>query len=114
LHTHISTQNNIYLNEFLSENVLWINSKEASSLGIENGRMVEITSRAGSGKIKAFVTDLIHPESVFLLHGFGHRAKSASRSYNKGISDAELQENLMDKIGGSPALHDTFVNVRAA
>jgi thiosulfate reductase/polysulfide reductase chain A len=38
----------------------------------------------------------------------------ATRSYNKGVSDSLLQENISDKVGGSPALHDTFVTVKAA
>jgi thiosulfate reductase/polysulfide reductase chain A len=114
LHTHISTQNNPYLNEIISENVLWINEDKASELGIKDGDTVEVSSSVGSGKIKAKVTDLIHPEAVFMLHGFGHEAKSATRSYKKGLSDAVLQENITDKIGGSPALHDTFVTVKPA
>jgi thiosulfate reductase/polysulfide reductase chain A len=60
------------------------------------------------------VTDLIHPEVVFMLHGFGHEAKLATRSYNKGVSDCLLQENISDEIGGSPALHETFVTVNLA
>ena len=112
LHTHIATQNNPYLNEIISENVLWINNNQAGKLGIGDGDTVEVSSNVGSGKIKAKVTDLIHPEAVFMLHGFGHMAKSATRSYNKGLSDAVLQENLTDRIGGSPALHDTFVRVK--
>lgn len=114
LHTHISTQNNPYLNEIVSENVLWINKNKAAELQIKDGDTVEVSSSVGSGKIKAKVTDLIHPEAVFMLHGFGHQAKSATRSYNKGLSDAVLQENLTDIIGGSPALHDTFVTVKPA
>jgi len=114
LHTHISTQNNPYLNEIISENVLWINYDKAGELGIKDGDTVKVSSSVGSGKIKAKVTDLIHPEAVFMLHGFGHMAKSATRSYNKGLSDAALQENLTDRIGGSPALHDTFVTVKPA
>jgi len=114
LHTHVSTQNNPYLNELSSENVLWINSEKAADLGINDGDLVEVSSKVGSGKIKAFVTDLIHPEAVFMLHGFGHDSKSATRSYNMGVSDALLQENISDMIGGSPALHDTFVTVKQA
>jgi thiosulfate reductase/polysulfide reductase chain A len=64
--------------------------------------------------MKAFVTELIHPETVFLLHGFGHQAKSATRSYNRGVSDCVLQENVSDIVGGSPALHETFVTVKTA
>jgi thiosulfate reductase/polysulfide reductase chain A len=114
LHTHVSTQNNAYLNEICPENELWINTAKAAELGISNGDMVEIASSVGSGEMKAKVTDLIHPEAVFMLHGFGHEAKRASRSYNKGVSDSVLQENIYDKIGGSPAYHDTLVTVKAA
>ncbi|MCF8080876.1 MAG: molybdopterin-dependent oxidoreductase [Desulfobacterales bacterium] len=111
LHTHVSTQNNPYLNEIVGENVLWINSGKAKELGIGDRDEVEIASNRGKGRIRALVTDLIHPETVFILHGFGHEVKLASRSYNRGVSDSLLQENISDKIGGSPALHETFVTV---
>jgi thiosulfate reductase/polysulfide reductase chain A len=111
LHTHVSTQNNPYLNEIVPENVLWINAAKAGELGIKNGDLVEVASPQGSGKIKAFVTEMIHPETVFMLHGFGHEAKAATRSYNRGVSDSALQENISDEVGGSPALHETFVTV---
>ena len=114
LHTHVSTQNNPYLNELVPENVLWINSAKAAELGVKTGDVVEVASSCGKGNIKAFVTDLIHPETVFMLHGFGHQAKAATRSFNKGVSDSLLQENVMDKVGGSPALHETFVTVNPA
>jgi thiosulfate reductase/polysulfide reductase chain A len=114
LHTHLSTQNNPYLHEISPVNVLWINTRKAAELGIKNNDVVEVTSEKGGGKIKAFVTDMIHPETVFMLHGFGHEAKLASRSYNKGVSDCLLQKNVSDIIGGSPALHETFVTVNPA
>jgi thiosulfate reductase/polysulfide reductase chain A len=112
IHTHVSTQNVPYLNELESENVLWINTAKADELGIKNNATVEVASPVGKGQIKAFVTDLIHPEAVFMLHGYGHEAKRAKRSFNKGLSDALLQENVYDKVGGSPAFHDTFVTVK--
>jgi thiosulfate reductase/polysulfide reductase chain A len=111
LHTHLSTQNNPYLSEIVGENELWINSAKASELGIGNQDEVEVASERGKGRIRARVTDLIHPETVFMLHGFGHEAKRATRSYNRGVNDALLQKNVSDKIGGSPALHETFVTV---
>ena len=114
LHTHVSTQNVEYLNELCGENLLWINAGKAAELGIADKAMVEIASSCHSGKMRAHVTDMIHPDCVFLLHGFGHQAKRAERSCNRGVSDAALQENIFDKVGGSPAYHDTFVNVKAA
>jgi thiosulfate reductase/polysulfide reductase chain A len=47
LHTHVSTQNNPYLNEICSENILWINDERAAALGIKNGDTVEVFFRAG-------------------------------------------------------------------
>jgi thiosulfate reductase/polysulfide reductase chain A len=114
LHTHVSTQNNLYLSELFSENRLWINSGKAAALGIRSNDMVDVTSACGTGKIKSYVTDLIHPEAVFMIHGFGHEAKLATRCYNQGLSDSVIQENISDRIGGSPALHDTFVTVKPA
>lgn len=114
LHTHVSTQNNPYLAEIVPENVLWINKERAAELGIANNALVEVASKVGAGQLRAFVTDLIHPDTVFMLHGFGHQSSRATRSYKKGVSDSLLQENISDKVGGSPALHDTFVSVKPA
>jgi thiosulfate reductase/polysulfide reductase chain A len=114
LHTHVSTQNNPYLNDLCGSNQLWINDKQAEKHGIKDGDWVKISSKVGKGEMRAKVTDLIHPEAVFMLHGFGHQAQKASRSYNRGVNDAELMENLSDRVGGSPALHDTFVTVTPA
>lgn len=114
LHTHVSTQNNPYLSEIVPENLLWINTRRASELGITDGALVEVASSRGAGKIKAYVTDFIHPETVFMLHGFGHEAQAATRCFNKGVSDSLLLENISDTVGGSPALHETFVTVKCA
>jgi len=114
VHTHVSTQNNPYLSELVPENTLWLNTEEAQKLGIANGQYVEVTSDHGFGKIKAFVTDFIHPEAVFMLHGFGRQVPATTRCNGKGASDTALQENVSDMIGGSPGLHETFVRVRPA
>ncbi len=111
-HTNVMTQNNPYLNELVPENVLWINKERAAALGIQNGDLVEIASSVGKGQLKAFVTDMIHPEAVFMLHGFGHQEPESRRSYQKGVADAVIQEDIMDRIGGSPALDHTLVSVR--
>ncbi len=111
-HTHVSTQNNPYLHELVPENRLWIHTSEADRLGIKDGDWVEVSSRVGSGQIRAYVTDLIHPEAVFMLHGFGHEARLATRSFNRGVADGVLQENVSDTIGGSPALDHTVVTVK--
>ena len=112
-HTHVSTQNNLYLSELVPENLLWINDKAAGRLGIKDGDYVEVASPLKTtGKIKAKVTDMIHPEAVFMLHGFGKTVPAQTRCYQRGASDALLQENVYDRVGGSPAYDNTLVQVR--
>jgi thiosulfate reductase/polysulfide reductase chain A len=113
VHTHVSTQNNLYLSELVPANELWINTKAAAAQGIKDGQKVEVLSPLGTkGVLKAKVTDFIHPEAVFMLHGFGKTVPAQTRCYQKGASDALLQENISDKAGGSPALDETLVTVR--
>jgi thiosulfate reductase / polysulfide reductase chain A len=114
VHTHVSTQNNPYLSELFPENTLWVNKARAQALGIQDGQKVRMVSNVGTDTIKAFVTDLIHPDAVFMVHGFGHEAERATRCFRKGVSDSVLQASMTDQVGGSPALHDTFVSVRPA
>jgi thiosulfate reductase / polysulfide reductase chain A len=112
-HTHVSTQNNLYLSELVPENLLWINSEAAGRLGIKDGGNVEVSSPLKTmGQLKAKVTDLIHPEAVFMLHGFGKTVPAQTRCYLKGASDALLQENIADPVGGSPAYDSTTVQVK--
>ncbi len=113
-HTHVSTQNNPYLNELVPENELWINSARAAKLGVKNGEYVEAMSSVGVSRIRARVTDFIHPEAVFMLHGFGKTVPVQTRSYARGASDALIQENISDRVGGSPVYDDTIVRVRPA
>ena len=49
-----------------------------------------------------------------MIHGFGHEAATAARCFRKGLSDSVLQENVTDRVGGSPAFHETLVTVKPA
>jgi len=111
-HTNVMTQNNLYLNHLVPENRLWINDIRARELGIKDNDLIEVSSKAGTGRMRAFVTDLIHPEGAFMLHGFGHNEVESKRSYQKGAADALFQSRIYDKIGGSPALDHNWVTVR--
>ncbi len=117
VHTQGHTVNNPMLFEQMSENVLWINSAEAKKLGVEDGGWVQVSNGNYSGRIKAKVTDLIHPEAVFMVHGFGHTLPVESRALEKGVADQRLMEgglDLWDPAGGAVALQEHFISVRKA
>ncbi|MEW6266871.1 MAG: molybdopterin-dependent oxidoreductase [Thermodesulfobacteriota bacterium] len=115
LHTQGHTLNNPLLSEALSENDLWIHPQAAAASGLGDGDWVELKNGAYTARIKARVTDLIHPQCVFMLHGFGHRLPVESRAYGRGAADNELMTEGLAKwnpAGGALSMQENFVTVR--
>jgi len=114
-HTQGHTVNNRALYELMDENVLWINDKEAEKLGIEDGDTVTVGRNGHTEKIKARVTEFIHPDGVFVVHGFGHTLPVESRAYGRGLADNRFMQGSLDKwdpAGGAMALQESFVTVK--
>jgi len=60
---------------------------------------------------------MIHPEAVFVIHGFGHKLPVESRAYGKGLADNKFMKGGLDKwdkAGGAIAYQEHFVKVRKA
>lgn len=114
---HGQSNNNPVLSELLGTNKLWINSAEAKKLGIANGDMVEISNGDAHGTIEAKVTDFIHPQAVFMLHGFGKDIPALTRAYGKGLADQAFMKGKLtewDSAGGGLSLCESFVTVKPA
>jgi thiosulfate reductase/polysulfide reductase chain A len=116
-HTQGHTVNNPMLFEQMPENVLWINTVEAAKLGISDGETVKVSQNGYSENIKAKVTDMIHPEAVFVIHGFGHQLPIESRAFGKGLADNKFMRGglqVWDQAGGAIAYQEHFVKVSKA
>ncbi len=117
LHTQGHTVNNPLLHEQMPENVVWINTARAKALGIADGDLVEVANSGRSGRLRAFVTEFIHPEAVFMVHGFGHTLPVESRAKGRGVADNELMPQGIrktDKGGGGVCMQEHFVTLRKA
>ena len=115
LHTQGHTVNNPMLYEQVPVNPLWINRKAAENLGIQEGDAVAVTQNGYSETTQAKLTDMIHPEAVFVLHGFGHRLPVESLAFGKGIADNKFMTGglqVWDQAGGAIAYQEHFVEVR--
>ncbi len=115
LHTQGHTVNNHLLFEQMPENLLWINTDAARELNIDDGDRVEVSQNGYGETITARVTDLIHPEAVFVIHGFGHTLPVESRARGRGLADNKLMKgglDLWDPAGGAIAFQEHFVSVR--
>ncbi|MCL4534530.1 MAG: molybdopterin-dependent oxidoreductase [Bacteroidetes bacterium] len=113
-HTGTSTQNNAWLQNQRPENELWINAARAARLSISSGDWVQVSSDVGSVRVKARATETIHPEAVYLAHGFGHKVRQQRLSFGKGVNDNVLIADRSEPLAGGAALNETLVQVRPA
>ncbi len=110
--TQNSTQNNPMLLDLMRENYLWINHEDAAKKGIGFGDTVEVESRVGKVRIKAYPTPKIIPGVVFFVHGFGSESTGMTFGYRNGASDNHIIEDRIEAVHGSAAMHETIVDVR--
>lgn len=110
LHTHSRTMNNKWLMEYQGENVLWINTSTAASLGINNGSIVWIENQNAKARAKAKVTRRIHPKVVGMVHGFGHWG-FGSTAKNRGTNDTQFLSGKAEKLSGMARHKECAVRV---
>lgn len=111
-HTGTGTQNNAYLAALADENQLWIHPARAARLGVENDSWVVVKSEIGQVRVKAKLTEGIHPEAVWLAHGYGHSVANQKLSFGKGANDNLLVGVRAEPMAGGAALAETIVTVR--
>ncbi len=115
VHAHGHTINNPLLHELMPDNTIWINKRSAAKMGVREGDLVDVIAHDGTtGVIKAHVTEFIHPEAVYVVHGFGRQVPLQTRAYHAGMSDQKIQKGLlldMDEAGGGLCLCESFVSV---
>ena len=117
LHVEGHTVNNPLLFKQMPENVLWIHPDAAGRAGIADGDAVTVSGPGGTGRIKARLTGLIHPEAVFMLRGFGRTLPVESRARGQGLADTALMAGgleISDPLGGGLALQEHVVSVSKA
>jgi thiosulfate reductase/polysulfide reductase chain A len=117
LHTQGHTVDNPVLFARMPENVLWLNAARAADLGIADGDQVAVSGDGRGGRLRAFVTEFIHPEAAFLVHGFGHDLPVETRARGRGVADNGLMNGGLfatDPYGGGVAMQEHFVRVRKA
>ncbi len=112
-HTFGRTQNNPLLFELMPENAVWINPVTAGEHGIGNGEYIRLKNPEGtiSNRVRVRVTERIRPDSVFIVHGFGHTDKRLRLTQGVGASDALLMSRVaIDPISGGTGMRVNYVS----
>jgi thiosulfate reductase/polysulfide reductase chain A len=110
--TQSGTTNNAMLRDLIPTNYLWINKRVAKEKGIKFGDMVEVKSEVGTVHLKAYPTEKIAPNQIFMLHGFGSESKGLELAYGNGANDAAVIKDDIEPVYGAAVMHSTNVEVR--
>jgi thiosulfate reductase/polysulfide reductase chain A len=110
--TQSGTTNNMMLRDFIPTNYVWINKRVAKEKGIIFGDMVEVSSKVGKIRLKAYPTEKIAPNQTFMLHGFGGSSKGMEMAYGNGGNDARIIVDEIEPVYGAAAMHLTDVEIR--
>ena len=110
--TQSGTTNNVMLRDLIPTNYIWINSRVAKKRGIKFGDMLEVKSSIGKINIKAYPTEKIAPNQIFMLHGFGGSSEAMEFAYGNGGNDAAIIEDKIEPVYGAAVMHETDVEIR--
>jgi thiosulfate reductase/polysulfide reductase chain A len=113
-HTFGRTINNPQLFELMPENVVWVHPAVAATLGVASGDYVQLENPEGrrSNRVRVRVTQRIRPDSVFIVHGFGHTDARQRLARNVGADDAALMHNVkLDPVMGGTGMRASFVTL---
>lgn len=81
-----------------------IHPKDAETLSINEGQMVQVSSEVTSVQIAAEITEDIMPGSISIPHGWGHHrsgTKMAIAEAHAGVSFNDLADDtLLDTVSG--------------
>ncbi len=113
-HTFGRTINNPQLFELMPENTVWVHPRAAAVHGLASGDYVRLENPEGrrSNPIRVRVTERIRPDSVFMVHGFGHSDERQRLAHGVGADDAALMHNVkIDPVAGSTGMRASFVTL---
>ena len=103
----------------MPENAVWIHPSAAGRHRLASGDYVELENPQGrrSNRVRVRVTERIRPDSIFIVHGFGHTDERQRLARGVGADDAALMHNVkIDPIMGGTGMRAnvvTFVKERA-
>ncbi|MEN8128994.1 MAG: molybdopterin dinucleotide binding domain-containing protein, partial [Pseudomonadota bacterium] len=113
-HTFGRTINNPLLFELMPENCVWVHPAAAAKTGVANGEYVHLKNPEGiqSNPVRVRVTQRIRPDSIFLVHGFGHTDPRLRLAQGAGADDSGLMHNVkIDPVMGGTGMRASFVTL---
>jgi len=116
-HSHTATANIPYLLQITKDydaERLWINAARAKALGIADGDWVMVKSKLAAKKVRAKVTERLHPDAVYLPAGYGSWSPYLKQANGFGISMNDFTAYQTEPISGHAMMMEVVVEVEKA
>jgi anaerobic selenocysteine-containing dehydrogenase len=94
-HIHSRSANSKWLTEIAHRNPIWIHTKDAKRLGVNNGDLLKITTEIGWFVDKVWVTESIKPGVVACSHHIG-RWRRQNDQGNRFMTNTVTIKNISD------------------
>jgi thiosulfate reductase / polysulfide reductase chain A len=114
VHTFSRTQTNPLLHDLMPDNEVWVHAATAAKLGLKHRDWVTLKNQDGvvSNRIRVKATQRIREDCVYMVYGFGHKAKALKTAYLKGASAGALNTRYAtDPLMGATSIHGNFVTL---
>jgi len=114
-HSHAFTSNNEYLmamSERYDGTYMWINTSRAKKLGIENGDTVTVESSIAKNQVQVKVTELLHPECVWVPSTYGGFSPNNKTAYNVGVNFNDFIPVMVEPHSGTTMSQEVVVKIR--
>ncbi len=96
----------------------WLHPDDAARIGVADGELARVTSRAGEVEVPVEVTDAIMPGVVSIPHGWGHGVDgtrlSVAREHAGVNSNLLGDEQVVDPVSGNAVLNGVPVQISSA
>lgn len=118
-HSHSVTSNNPYLQAITKRyngEWMWMNGARARQLGIKNGDIATVRATVTNGRevakqVKVKVTELVHPESVWIANGYGNFSEKQKDGYGIGVNFNDFLALMVEPIAGGTNCQEIIVTV---
>ena len=122
-HSHSVTSNSAYLmaiTQSYNGTWMWMNASRAEKLGIKNGDSVIVESRIEyktearivRKTIRVKVTEMLHPECVWVPSGYGNFSPREKVGYQQGMNYNDFAPSRVEPLSGGCMVQETIVTVR--
>lgn len=115
VHTFNRSQNNVWLNNAMPDNPVWVNDEVAAKIGLVDGDSVGFINSEGvksTTTTTVKVTAGIRKDCVYMYHGYGTVNPLMSIGVNAGVDDTSLITKIaVDPESGSHGMRNNFVKL---